>query len=155
MSNPVFSVCIPKATPIDWREVKQIWFGQFPNDVVEQVDVVPYKSDHEHAGCCKIFVHWRPQSESAVKMRNYLERRDKNEWMIHARDVKQYLPADPVTGEVKWVWVPEKWACSRSRVERKVRKQKDESAQVVEYAEPYEVQPPPPPPSTPVTQDAI
>lgn len=152
-SANVFSICIPKTLPIDWREVKQIWFGLFPNDVVEQVDVVPYNPKHEHAGHVKIFIHWRPQSGAALTMRAYLERNDKNEHIIHAREVKQPLPADPVTGEVKWVWVVEKWACSRSRVERKVRKQKDESAQVVEYAEPYnEV---PLPPSSPPPADAI
>lgn len=155
-SANVFSICIPKALPIDWREVKQIWFGQFPNDVVEQVDVVPYKSDHALAGHVKIFIHWRPQSDAALRMRAYCERNDKNEHMIHAREVKQLVPpVDPVTGEVKWVWVVEKWACSRSRVERKVRKQKDESAQVVEYAEPYNEVPLPPssPPPSPTPSE--
>ena len=154
MSNSVFSICIPKASPIDWREVKQIWYSRFPDDEVEQVDVVPYKSDSPLAGHVKVFVHWRPQSESAAKMRNYLERRDENQWIVHG---PTFQVTDPGTGEVKLC--VEKWACSRSRVERKVRKPKEASAvaeTVVEYAEPYtEVPQPPPPPSTPPTQDSI
>jgi len=147
-ASNVFSICIPKALPIDWREVKQTWYGRFPDDEVEQVDVVPYKPDHALAGHVKIFIHWRPQSDAALSMRAYCERNDKNEHMINDRQVQL---TDPETGEVKWV--VEKWACSRSRVERKVRKQKDGSAQVVEYAEPYnEV---PPPPSSPPPADAI
>jgi hypothetical protein len=147
-SANIFSICIPKALPIDWREVKQIWFARFPDDVVEQVDVVPYKSDHALAGYVKIFVHWYPRSDAALRMRAYCERCEKNEHMINDRQVQL---TDPVTGEVKWV--VEKWACSKSRVERKVRKQKEVSAQEVEYAEPYtEV---PQPPSSPPPADAI
>lgn len=142
-ASNVFSICIPKALPIDWREVKQTWYGRFPDDEVEQVDVVPYKSDHALAGFVKIFVHWRPQSEEAVKMRAFCERSDKNVWMVNG----------PAWGEGG----VEKWACSRSTAVRKVRKPKEAaSAQEVEYAEPYDEAPPatptsvpPPPPSPP------
>ena len=161
MSNSVFSICIPKAAPIDWREVKELWYARFPDDKVEQVDVVPYKADHPlgpsdaSAGFVKIFVHWRPQSDAALRMRSYCERSDKNESMVNG---PMFPRTDPVTGEV--TWGVEKWACSRSRVARKERKPKEASAvaeTVMEYAEPYtEVPPPPPPPpSTPATQDAI
>jgi hypothetical protein len=76
-------------------------------------------------------------------MRDYLKRRDTNEWMIDG----------PAWGEGG----VEKWACSRSRVARKERKQKEASAvaETVEYAEPYDEVPPPPPPSTPATTDGI
>jgi hypothetical protein len=145
MSNSVFSICIPKAAPIDWREVKQLWYTRFPDDEVEQVDVVPYKSDHALAGYVKIFVHWHPRSDEAFRMRAYCERNDKNEYLVNG----------PM-----WHGGVEKWACSRSRVARKERKPKEASdvaETVMEYAEPYtEVPPPPPPPpSTPATQDAI
>ena len=142
-ASNVFSICIPKALPIDWREVKQLWYVRFPDDEVEQVDVVPYKSDHALAGFVKIFVHWCPQSDAAVKMRSFCELRDKNVWMVNG----------PAWGEGG----VEKWACSRSTVARKVRKQKEvASVHEVEYEEPYEEAPqttpspvPSPPPSPP------
>jgi len=142
-SANVFSICIPKALPIDWREVKQIWFARFPDDEVEQVDVVPYKPDHALAGYVKIFVHWSPQSESALKMRAFCERCDKNEFLVNGQQFPNGV---------------EKWACSRSRVARKERKQKEVSAQVVEYAEPYDEVPQPPsspPQPVPPPADAI
>ena len=143
MSSNVFSICIPKALPIDWREVKQIWYARFPDDEVEQVDVVPYKPDHVLAGYVKIFVHWSPQSESALKMRGFCERCDKNEFLVNGQQFPNGV---------------EKWACSRSRVARKERKQKEVSAKVVEYAEPYDEVPQPPsspPQPVPPPADAI
>lgn len=145
-ASNVFSICIPKARPLDWREVKQLWYVRFPDDEVEQVDVVPYGRDHPLAGFCKIFVHWRPESVPAIKMRDYLQRGARNEWLIDG----------PACGEDGI----EKWACSQSRLPRKERKQKEASAvaeTVVEYAEPYNEVPPPPPPqqSTPATTDDI
>jgi len=135
-SANIFSICIPKALPIDWREVKQIWFARFPDDVVEQVDVVPYKPDHALAGYVKIFVHWYPRTDAALRMRGFCERCEKNEFLVNGPE---------------WPGGVEKWACSKSRVERKVRKQKEVSAQEVEYAEPYtEVPQPPSSPPQPV-----
>ena len=72
MSANLFSICIPKASPVEWQLVKQAWCFAFPDDEVTQVDVVRYKPDNALAGYCKIFVHLRVMSPEAVKARDYM-----------------------------------------------------------------------------------
>ena len=147
MSTTVFSICIAKSLPIDWREVKQIFYQRFPDDEAPDVDVVPYKADHSLAGHVKIFVHLQPQSDAAVKMRDYLLADNRRQWKVTGptRSVDHLGAPCEAYDEVWW--------CGASRVARRERKPKEAAASAaeVEYEEPYPGAPvvPPPPPSLP------
>lgn len=131
MSANLFSICIPKASPVEWQLVKQAWCFAFPDDEVTQVDVVRYKPDNALAGYCKIFVHLRVTSPEAVKARDYM------------------LAGNTYVFQ-------NGWHCKASTAgpprERKPRETAAAAAAVVEYASPYEevpTSPPPPPTSRP------
>ena len=144
MTN-VFSICIAKALPIDWREVKQIFYQRFPGDGAPDVDVVPYKADHSLAGHVKIFVHMQPQSDAAVTMREYLVADNRRVWKVTGptRSVDHMGAPCEAYDEVWW--------CGASRVARRERKPKEAAAGAaeVEYAEPYTEAPAVPPPPSP------
>jgi hypothetical protein len=101
MTSAVFSICISKARLIDSAEVKKIWQTRFPDDTVDRVDVVLYNPRNENAGYCKIFIHWHPQSDTAVKMRTFLHDDNRSIWMVDG----------PM-----WLTGLEKWCCSVSRI---------------------------------------
>ena len=134
MSANLFSICIPKASPVEWQLVKQAWCFAFPDDEVTQVDVVRYKPDNALAGYCKIFVHLRVTSPEAVKARDYM------------------LAGNTYVFQ-------NGWHCKASTAgpprERKPREAAAAAAAVVEYASPYDevpASPPPPRPPSPQLQ---